>query len=372
MNYFPNENLNGSVKNILEVRLEVWTRKNQVRKTLSKSSVSYDVYGNKVESISFDEAGGITGKMQAEYNEANQPVVRKFFYISDKLSVEEIYADSLLVETVEYNSDGSVRFKSGYLYDLRRRLIYFVRRKPDGTIFNRNEILYDRYGNRTEEELFDDYSRHADVSDNVKTAKNFDITIDALAPCIKRVKFDADNNPVGIFYYDCQNDLVKRYEIFYDLSGRVSEVDQYLNSMSSQHPELRVPAPLADWLLTLYAVYSYARDGDLNQALKSLLNAPLETKTTYQWDDDRLEAARGYFFGQFHSETNYSYGTRGELLRKLWRNADGSIFEDWNLTWKFDEQDNWVEYVLTEERPERRAKSGETTTKVNRNIEYYK
>ncbi len=365
--------LEGNVKSLKteEIVLLLGDQDKRVE-TKSTSNVLFNDSGNEIERVSFEDGDVLTFKQISNYDDSDQIKSRQAQYIKGELNVEELFSDGLLTEITESKPDGSIRSKSVYIYDLQQRLIYNARFAPNSSLQERTEIKYDRFGGRIVENILPDYLADGGLSENVFTTNKTKIELFAERARSFKVEYAADNNPVSAAFYYTNNSVIKEYKFSYKSNGLLHKVREYVNPVHAEFQNVRLPGFVKNILFTAKATYEYARQGDLQESVESLLKIPLIGTTSYQWNVfERLISKHRYMFGEIIGRTDFTYGSRGELLREAIYNEDNSIFQENNFQWEFDERGNWVKQVKTESPVKIFEKMRGSTTTITRIIEYF-
>ena len=178
----------------------IWARKHE-----------FDVNGNLIEKMDFDENNNVYRKLTSHYTSNNEISEEIFFdkNVGSELKTKNIYNDrNKIKESIKLYSNGEIYEKTVYQYDSKNNLKGWINENPDLKIKCR--IEYDANSKeRTEyKELF---SIGGDNANNVNTRTD---------------TYDSDGNMIRtVFYFEADGNIIK--------SDTKSKYDKYGNKIES-------------------------------------------------------------------------------------------------------------------------------------------
>ena len=177
------------------------------RKDSLERVIEYDIEGNVVSDIFYNEDGSINARSESKYDsEGNE------------------------ISYVSYNGDGSISYKYEREYDNAGNEVRFVSYKEDESVSNRREYEYDSVGNCIGN-IF--YNENGEIINSWKTeyddvgneVKNITYNGDGSINAWVEYTYDSAGNQISYVSYNGDGSLREKDEYEYDSAGnRISEI----------------------------------------------------------------------------------------------------------------------------------------------------
>ena len=222
---------------------------------------AYDVYGNEIEYVSYDENGNVEEKTEHEYDA-----------FGNKIRYEE------------YDKDGESAYKIIYNYDERGNRILLAKYE-EGKLENKSEWEYDE-------------------NDNVKKAVFYEGHVNIIG--ITEFEYDENGNKIKEAHYDGAENVDYWDEYEYDENGNKIKEVHYDDTGSVDY----------------WDEYEYDRNGNLSKQVSNFEDS-IDYTWEYEYDESsRIICRRDYIKDVVTSTWEYVYDERGNQVKEIYTNYD--------------------------------------------------
>ena len=306
------------------------------RKDSLERVIEYDIEGNVVSDISYNEDGSVSARSESEYDsEGNE------------------------ISYVRYSGDGSISYRYEREYDNVGNEVCFVSYKEDGSVSARREYEYDSAGNCVSTIL---YNESSEIINSFKTE------YDDAGKAIKSITYNADGSINAWIEYTYDSNGEEPSEVSYNADGSISVRREYkYDSVGNEisFAEYEGDGSISYKIETEYDndgkkirevsydsiinenreyIYEYGALGNLKKDV-CYINGEIAYIDEYNSNGDCIYSTNYYSYSNPEGQEfkyEYEYDEKGNcLLYKKYYYPQGNIY--WLEEKKYDEQGRIVE-----------------------------
>lgn len=372
-------NLHGSIKSIREITSVNYSKQEIKLEQVSDNYNEFDTLARNLKHVNYNKFGNVHKKMTYKYNSYNKLIETSFYsdintistitvyeykndtnllkktitypnpdYNKNNIGLVQITEDTpqkqlekyvlspfirntynynnsnQLIESIEYNSDGSFSVKHIYKYDINAKLIELKSFRTDGSTYNHLTYKYDRNGREVESNNFASYSRHLP-------------------------------SKTTTIYNDM--DLIQKIE--YDFKGKLITIQNYTNNRITDRKDFT-----SNGDLNLITIFKYDRNGVIvNSHTKDTLGKTTE-KIIYNYKKSKLTEEITYNGSSEIIEKHVlNYDKNENIILDNYYNYTSNFTLEQIFTYEYNNQGDWIKKIS--------YKNGLLYSKTERKIEYY-